>query len=490
MARKGASSLAAARRLRLLAAALLAASSFSARAGPTPDILVLLADDLGYGDLSYNGATEIKTQNIDRLAQEGIVFTSGYVTHSICTPSRAGLLTGRYPARFGMDNYLATAPHDADHGLPKSESTFAARLQEAGYATALIGKWHLGDAWPFHPLHRGFDEFYGFRGRGGRSYYMESATDGLEDNRGNGHFDGYLTDALTDRAVALLEERTAQSAPLLLILAWTAPHTPLQAPAPLIERYQQVANEDRRRYLAMVDSLDQNVGRLLDALEANGRRRNTLIFFLSDNGGHRPWRPGRESARIANNGPLRAGKTSLSEGGIRVPFIASWPQRWPQGVRYHAPVISLDIAATAVALAGASADRAQPLDGVNLDAFVLGREAAPDRALFWRRERPDRSVSWAVRAGDMKLTKATPVASPALYDLAADIGETRDLINERPEEAARLARLWNAWNQDNPRNAFPHHSEYLTRKRQLMEEMRQKGQQNARGQPFAIRLPQ
>ena len=488
--RKAGSSPDAVRCLHLLAAALLAVSSFPALAAPAPDILVLLADDLGYADLSYNGATEIKTQNIDRLAQEGIVFTSGYVTHSICTPSRAGLLTGRYPARFGMDNYLATAPHDTEHGLPTSESTFAARLQEAGYATALIGKWHLGDAWPFHPLHRGFNEFYGFRGSGGRGYYMDGPTNGLEDNRGNGAFDGYLTDALTDRAIALLKERTARSAPLLLILAWTAPHTPLQAPAPLIERYQHVANEDRRRYLAMVDSLDQNVGRLLDTLEANGRRRNTLIFFLSDNGGQRPWRPGREGMRLADNGPLRAGKTSLNEGGIRVPFIASWPQRWPQGVRYHAPVISLDIAATAVALSGAAEDRGRPLDGVNLDDRVRGRQATPDRALFWRRERPDRSVSWAVRAGDMKLTKATPIASPALYDLAADIGETRNLVDKRPEEATRLARLWNAWNQDNPRNAFPHHSEYLTRRLQLMDEMRKKGQQNARRQPFVIRLPQ
>ena len=453
-----------------------------------PDILVLLADDLGYADLSYNGATEIETPNIDRLAREGVVFTAGYTTHSVCTPSRAGLLTGRYPARFGMDNILTVAPHDNSYGLPASENTFAKRLQQAGYATALVGKWHLGAAPRFHPLRRGFDDFYGFRG-GARGYYRADALDALDDNRGNGLFDGYLTDALTDQAIALLRERKALATPLLLILAWNAPHSPLQAPPQLVEGYEHVANEARQSYLAMVDSLDQNVGRLLDALEANGRRGNTLVFFLSDNGGVWPWRPGAEGARIADNTPLRNGKTSLNEGGIRVPFIASWPQRWPQGVHFHAPVISMDIAATALALAGVSEDRERPLDGVNLDDFVLGRQAAaPHPALFWRRERPDRSVSWAVRVGDMKLTKATPDAAPALYDLAADVSETRNLIDDRPEEAARLAGLWNAWNEDNPRNAFPHHRKYDNRRFQLMDEMFQEAQENARRPPFAIRL--
>lgn len=419
---------------------------------PPPNIVLILADDLGYKDVGYNGAVVNKTPNIDRLAQEGVIFSNGYVTHPFCGPSRAGLITGRYQARFGMDENLAYAPFDPQHGLPVKEKTFAAQLKEAGYRTALVGKWHLGAAEPFHPLNRGFDFFYGFLG-GGHDYFRINAVRSLEallplsENMGAAGFEGYLTDALTDRALDFIGEE--QDSPFFLFLSYSAPHVPLQAPEELIEKYAHVESEDRRVYAAMVDSLDWNVGRVLKALERAGKRDNTLVFFLSDNGGVYPWSAELEHYTWADNAPLRAGKTSMFEGGIRVPFAASWPARWPRGEIYEQPVISLDIAATALALAETEADPERPLDGVNLDPFLRGEAAgSPHEALFWRR-RGGRSDSYAVRAGDAKLVRADARGEASLFDLRSDIGETRDRIREDADTAARLAGIWNEWSRQN-----------------------------------------
>ena len=445
----------------LLAAACAAPAERAApelRTDRRPNVVVVFVDDLGYGDVGFTGGTEARTPNLDRLAAEGVVFANGYVTHPFCGPSRAGLLTGRYAARFGNDQNFAYVPDDPEHGLPVEETTFAARLQRAGYRTGLVGKWQLGAAEPFHPRNRGFDSFYGFLG-GGHDYFGSDAdADGdpyllpLEENGEAVEFDGYLTDALTERATAFI--RAPDDAPFFLYLAYNAPHEPLQAPAALMRAYAHVEDEERRAYLAMVESLDQNVGRVLAALEETGERGNTMFFFLSDNGGVSPLLGGRD---WADNGILRHGKTSLREGGVRVPFIASWPERWPGGLRYEPPVISLDIAATALAQAGVAPDPERPPDGVDLDPFLRGEAAGdPHEALFWRQWSPDaETYARAVRAGRWKLVYDDASGEGGLYDLSADAGETRDLSATEPETVARLTRLWNDWNWENQADRYP-----------------------------------
>ena len=436
------------------------------QAGGPPNVVLIFVDDLGYRDVGYNGATEIETPNIDRLAAEGVVFSSGYVVHPFCGPSRAGVMTGRYPARFGMEWNVPYAPFDPEQGLPAEETTLATHLQTAGYRTGLVGKWQLGAAPPFHPLNRGFGYFYGFLA-GGHDYFAVDVTRSpadeyllpLSEGRGAAGFSGYLTDALTDRAVEFV--RGGRDDPFFLYLAYNAPHAPLQAPADLVERYAHVADEDRRAYLAMVDSLDRNVGRVLDALEGAGKRDNTIVFFLSDNGGVAPldYLPDQD---WADNGPLNGGKSTFLEGGLRVPFVASWPAGWPQGATYGRPVVSLDVAATAMALAGAPQDPARPLDGVNLDPFVRGEaDGFPHEALFWRQWRNDDDlVTYAVRtAAGEKLVKVYDLP-PALYDLRSDLGETRDLAAADPEAVARLEALWGEWNRANPGNLFPNEADY------------------------------
>ena len=415
-----------------------------------PNVLLILVDDLGYRDVSFQGATEILTPNLDRLANAGVIFSNGYVAHPVCAPSRAGLMTGRYPARFGMELNLSYAPFNEHHGLPQQELTIADYLQEAGYRTGMVGKWHLGAAPAFHPLNRGFDYFYGFTG-GGHDYFRIDLAQAplqeyllpLNDGRGATGFSGYLTDALTDQALEFIDADREQ--PFFLYLSYNAPHTPLQAPEETVLKYRHIEDGNRRRYLAMIDSLDHNVGRVVTALQQAGRWDNTLTFFLSDNGGS-----AGAGQNWADNGLLREGKGSLFDGGIRVPFAASWPARWPRGAPYEPMVISLDVAATVLAAAGAEAAAELPPDGVDLDPFLRGAApGVPHEALFWATDRiKTHDAGYAVRTAAIKLVKDR-LGEPALFDLGADPGETRDLLAEEPDRAARLAALWNDWNARN-----------------------------------------
>ena len=427
---------------------------FAASGESPPNIVLIVADDLGYADLSLNGAADVETPNIDGLARQGVVFANGYAPYPVCSPSRAGLMTGRYPSRFGMETNLGYAPTDALYGLPQEETTLADYLRQAGYRTGAIGKWHLGAAPPFHPLNRGFDAWYGFLG-GGHDYFRTDATvhateeylAPIGDGRGMTGFEGYLTDRLTDRAIEFALERSDQ--PFFLYLAYNAPHSPLQAPAALIEKHGHVQQTERRAYLAMVDALDQNVGRLIAALQASGRWRDTLTFFLSDNGGFARW---------ANGGAFRDQKGSFHEGGIRVPFLAAWPRRWPAGETFQPMAIGLDVAATALALAGVEADASRPLDGVNLDPFVRGeRSGSPHETLFWRAVwagDPPRA-RFAARAGDLKLVKDEAQGAAALFNLRDDPSEARDILSESAAAARQLARRWNEWNLGNAAAAMP-----------------------------------
>ena len=428
-----------------------------------PNILVILVDDLGYNDVGYNGASQVSTPNIDRLAREGVIFSNGYVPYPSCGPSRAAIMTGRYPSRFGMELNLAYAPFDEEYGLPLEETTMADYLKEAGYRTGIVGKWQLGAAPPFHPLNRGFDSFFGFLG-GGHSYFRIDLTQSplseyllpLNEGRGATGFEGYLTDVLTDEAIEFVKSDD-DGEPFFLYLAYNTPHSPLEAPENLIRRYSGIENEKRRRYLAMIHSLDDNIGRLMSALEDSGRRDDTLIFFLSDNGGVTVSEIAPDQ-NWSDNAPFSGGKGFFSEGGVRVPFIASWKGGWASGETYSPMVVSMDVMATALGVVGieaASDGEALPLDGVNLDPFLRGEtDAAPRDALFWRQWQFREGDRFAARVGDLKLIRDIGQNTTArLYDLAADPAETLDLLAERPEDALRIAEMWNEWNAGNVNGA-------------------------------------
>ena len=411
-----------------------------------PNVVLIFVDDLGYNDVSFNGATDIDTPNIDRIAEEGIKFNNGYVAHASCAPSRARLMTGRYPARFGFESNISTTQHDPNHGLPTSETIFPRFLQDAGYRTGMVGKWHLGGATDFHPLNRGFDYFFGFLAGGHR--YFDNEIDILDDdlyasplleNRGVGEFDGYLTDVLTNKAIEFINEDSDE--PYFLYLSYNAPHTPLRAPSRLVQQYDHIDDEDRRTYLAMVHSLDENVGRLLDELEALEQRENTMVFFTNDNGG---------PLEHTSNYPLKGGKGNFDEGGLRVPFAASWPARWPQGVTYDPMIITMDISATVLAAANAQPSHPdRPLDGIDLDPFLRAEVTdPPHEALYWR-WLPNKK--YAVRSVVMKLISlGLGTGNTQLFNLDANVSESpeEDLFDENIDVVNELADLWNEWNNE------------------------------------------
>ena len=438
----------------LLCVALTAAHAAERR----PNILVIVADDLGYNDVGFQGARDIPTPHLDRLAASGIRCTDGYVSYPVCSPSRAGLITGRYQQRFGYEfnpKWDATA---ATHGLPLSEATLADALRSAGYTTGAIGKWHLGAHPQFHPNRRGFDDFFGFLGGGHR--YLPGSVVEVEIGAGKKAVSagdaehtspllrnstevpevGELTTRLGEEATASVTRHARDPKPWFLYLAFNAPHTPMQARADQLARFASITDERRRTYAAMVATVDEAVGRILGALDATGQRERTLIFFISDNGGPMT----KRNANASVNSPLRGQKGDVFEGGIRVPFIVTWPARIPAGRTYSQPVIALDIMPTALAAAGATRDaKLAALDGVDLLPFLTGKNtAAPHPRLFWRM---DAGEAFAVREGNWKWLR-TYQNAPQLYDLSADLGETRDLASSRPDIAERLAAAAAEWN--------------------------------------------
>jgi len=328
------------------------------RSERAPNIVVIVVDDLGYGDLGAYGGTDIPTPNIDALAAGGIRFTDAYVTGPYCSPTRAGLLTGRYPQRFGHEFNIGVTPAHRDVGLPLDQTTMADRLKAAGYRTALIGKWHLGAAPPFFPTRRGFDEFFGFL-TGAHSYVGPTAQinpiyDGSEIVRAI----PYLTDTLASRAVEFIHRNRSQ--PFFLYLAFNAPHVPLQATEKYRARVSQIADPERRTYAAMLSALDDGIGRTLEALRAEQLEGETLIFFFSDNGG-----PLGDDWNGASNRPLRGDKSTTWEGGIRVPFVIRWKGRLPAGRTEARPIIQLDVLPTVLAAAGVAGPPDGHLDGVS-----------------------------------------------------------------------------------------------------------------------------
>jgi arylsulfatase A-like enzyme/beta-glucanase (GH16 family) len=423
-----------------------AVNAFSAREKPGPNVIVILTDDQGYADVGFNGCTDIPTPNIDRIANNGVKFTNGYVTYAVCGPSRAGLITGRYQDRFGGSRNPLFAPRDPEQGLPLSEETMATVLVRAGYRSTILGKWHLGAHRSQWPLNRGFDEFFGFL-IGGHQYFPELWT--LDDlSKVNGQWDGYktklmrnngrveeseyLTDALSREAVSFIQ-RHADQEPFFLYLSYNAPHTPLQAPDKYLQRFIHIEDEDRRTYAAMVSAVDDGVGKVLDKIEKLGIDQNTMVFFLSDNGG-----PEQDNA--SDNGPLREGKSSLYEGGVHVPFAMQWPGKIPAGMTYEKPVLSLDIMATAVAVA--NAEVSNPLDGVNLLPYINGEiDGTPHDYLFWRKFDQQWSV---VRGAEYKLLERSGKSSE-IYNLQNDLGETTTLDLSDDNQYLTLKSAYENW---------------------------------------------
>jgi len=436
---------------RALLACLLALSPLTA--ADKPNILIIFADDLGYADIGVHGGKAVPSPNIDALAASGVRCTSGYVTCPYCSPSRAGMLTGRAQTRFGHE-FNPHVGNEAELGLPLDQRTIANELHDVGYATALIGKWHQGFDKPHHPNSRGFDEFFGFL-VGGHNYAQHPDAD-PEFGSGHSHnmiyrgdklqkLDGFLTDIFTDEAIGFMDRNKQK--PWMLYLAYNAVHTPLEISPKVAARLPaEVTEPNRRGYLALLLGLDDAIGRITDYLRKSGADKNTLIFFVSDNGGsgHKPYL----AYNTGVNTPLRGDKGQSLEGGIRVPFFASWPGQLPAGTTYGHPVSTLDFLPTACALAGAK--HVDSIEGVNLLPYLKGEnKSAPHTTLAWRF-----GPQKAIRQGDWKLVDARDFDTKSqsgwqLFDLSKDIGEAHDLSAQFPEKKAELIKLWDAWNSQN-----------------------------------------
>jgi arylsulfatase A-like enzyme len=415
-----------------------------------PNIVLIVTDDMGYADIGVHGGRDIPTPNIDALMTSGTRFTDAYVTGPYCSPTRAGLLTGKYPQRFGHEFNLAVGPKMIDIGLPLTETLLPARLKTAGYRTAMFGKWHLGLGDRYHPMSRGFDEFFGFLG--GQHSYREvgEGVDPLLDGRKPAAGVTYLTDVLSDRAVDFVNRN--RSSPFFLYLAFNAVHTPMQAPEKYLARFSKIADERRRAYAAMLSAMDDGIGRTMAALRAAGLDENTLVVFMNDNGG--PTMEGT-TTNASSNARLRGSKRQTWEGGIRVPFALRWVGRVPQGRVDRRPVIQLDVFPTALAAAGI-ATGALKIDGVNLLPFLTGNSQAPHDALYWRL-----GDHMAIRQGDWKLVKTADgalrpgsfdtlesLAEAQLFDLSKDISEKNNLAASEPARAKQLAEAWLKWNRE------------------------------------------
>ncbi len=399
-----------------------------------PNIVVILADDVGWGEFGFQGNKQIPTPNIDSIAQNGVRFTNGYVAATYCSPSRAGFLTGRYPTRFGHEfNPDVNGPR-TPYGLPLTETTMADRFKALGYATCAVGKWHLGITPEFLPMRRGFEEFFGTDGNT-RYFKPPNFIDSRKSDKVTPVTDEgfYTTDAFGQRATQWLGEH--KDKPFFLYLPFNANHAPLQAPQKYIDRFPEIANEKRRTFAAMMSAMDDAVGLVLAKVREMGQEENTLIFFFSDNGA--------PTSTTSSNGPLRGNKMTTSEGGTRIPFSVQWKGKIPAGQTYDFPIQNLDILPTSLVAAGVAIDPAWKLDGVDLMPFLTGtNKSMPHETLYWRY-----GEQWAIRKGDWKLVVSKIDGNrQRLINLAEDISEANDLSAKNPEKVKELLEDWQAWN--------------------------------------------
>ena len=412
------------------------------RSFKAPNIVFILADDLGYADVACYGRPDLSTPNIDHIAASGVRFLHAYANSAVCTATRAALITGRYQYRLrvGLEEPLAGNP---DVGLPPEHPTLPSMLRKVGYSSTLIGKWHLGVLPKFGPLQSGYDHFYGFRG-GALDYFSHTGgghQDDLWDDDVPIHQIGYLTDLLGSRAVEVIRSYAKSKQAFMVSLHFNAPHWPWEGPSgePESRRLAQpesggISDFDggsQKTYQQMIEAMDRQIGRVLQVLDAEGLRENTIVIFTSDNGGE----------RFADTWPFTGKKTELLEGGLRVPSVISWPAHIPADKTTDQVSISMDWVATLLAAAGAQADPAHPLDGVNL-LPVLTKDATPTpRKLFWRYKA---NAQRAVRDGDYKFLKI--LDNTFLFNVVEDPLERANLKERQKEIYRRLIREWYDWN--------------------------------------------
>jgi len=416
----------------------------------SPNVIIILVDDLGYNDVGFNGCKDIPTPNIDNIAFQGVKFTNAYVSYAVCGPSRAGLITGRYQDRFGFSRNPLFAPNDPNMGLSLKEETLAEALKNAHYKSVALGKWHLGAHESLRPLKRGFNDFYGFLS-GGHQYFPELWTLNNE-YEVKEQFDAYktkllrnnerikekeyLTDALSREAINYIEKYKDE--PFFMYLAYNAPHTPLQATEKYLSRFPDITNTKRKTYAAMVSAVDDGVGKILDKLEALNLDDNTIIFFLSDNGGP-------EKVNASDNGVLRGGKGDVFEGGIHVPFAMKWPAKIPKGITYDSAITSLDIFSTVIAQSSIPIIPKNKLDGVDLIPYLTGEQAGiPHDFLFWRKFDQNIFACRSLTGDKIVVNKDIPM----LFNINQDISESNNLIKNENDIYKNLLNQYKNWNNN------------------------------------------
>ncbi|MDG1512371.1 MAG: sulfatase-like hydrolase/transferase [Mariniblastus sp.] len=410
-----------------------------------PNIVLLFSDDLGYGDISLYGSKKIPTPNIDALGKQGVRFSNAYVTAASCSPSRAGLMSGRYQQRFGFEFNTAggAITHRLHRGLDPSVVTMTDVLKQAGYVTGMFGKWHLGTQPQFHPQARGFDEFYGFLA-GAHSFFPAKApqpfhTTIMRDKSPLIESD-YLTDAIARETVKFIGAN--QDKPFFAYVPFNAVHTPIEATKKYQDRFPNELDPTKRDYYAMTSALDDAVGAIVAAIGKHGLSENTLVIFVNDNGG--PIYTG-----VQSNGPLKLGKLFLFEGGIRVPMIVKMSGKFQADTVYDHPTSTLDLFPTICAAAGIKVPSDLNLDGVDLAPFVNGQSTgAPHETLFW-----SNGPNIAVRQGNWKLVRSYD--NTWLFDLDNDIGESRNLANSKPEIVEQLEKAYQTWRSQMSKPAWP-----------------------------------
>jgi arylsulfatase A-like enzyme len=419
------------------------ASAEEPQANNKPNVVLILADDLGYADLGCYGCKDIRTPHIDRLAREGVRLTDFYANGPVCTPTRAALITGRYQQRVGLEWALTHETKAA--GLPVSDASLPQRLKANGYSTGMAGKWHLGYKSTFSPNAHGFDDFFGFLD-GNVDYYSHKTRQGEPDLCENGKAvdrKGYLTDLITEHAISFIDGHTKQ--PFFLYVAYNATHWPFQTP----DRPEDVRSKEtwfrgkREDYAKMLERMDDGVGRILKALEKYKLAEKTFVLFTNDNGGE----------RLSDNRPLFHHKGTLWEGGIRVPCILRWPDHLPAGTVSSQPAITMDLTASILAATGTSPSTKLPLDGRDLLPILCGKAPQEERTFFWRVQRADRKQQ-AVRKGKWKYVR-DGYDVEMLFDLAHDPGERHDLAFQYPKTAADLRGRLVAWETELARAAPP-----------------------------------
>ncbi|MAT79243.1 MAG: N-acetylgalactosamine 6-sulfate sulfatase [Flavobacteriales bacterium] len=439
--------------------------SCNSKKNDLPNVIIIFADDLGYNDISFHGTSDISTPNIDNIGKNGVFFTSGYLTTPFCSPSRAGLITGRYPDSFGYGRNILFAPKDPNMGLPITEFTIADLFKTKNYKTGIIGKWHLGAHESLRPNSRGFDEFFGHL-TGGHRYLPEELT--LQDetkvkahnqayrtkilrNKTRVDIDDYLTDEFSDEAVKFIENNSDN--PFFLYLPYNAPHGPIQAPEKYVNRFPNIKNPLRKVYAGMISSMDDGIGKIVSKLKEQNIYNNTIIFFLSDNGA--PKKRWTEKERA--NYPFSGYKGSdLGEGGVRTPFFMQWPNKIKAQSIYNNPVSSFDIFATMKSIINPDFKLPNQIHGKNILPYVLGENSGkPHESLFWKIngdfkiENNDTirgNPRFAIRSNNYKMI-VDKDGNNFLYDLDKDISEKDNIALEFPEIVNELRKKIDDWNQ-------------------------------------------